>query len=233
MWCTTSNSYVNPGVLDLLATQYQSGPVETVACVPAAVGPDGGITVLSECAVTNTYMSPGALDLLAPQARSGPAQTMTCVPTTGGAGVGNGVVVLSACTVSNGYMNPGVLGLLSPQFQSGPVQTVTCVPAAVVAENATGSSPGKAVDIAGSSGDLSGTARNTRSAGGSRGNAADPSAAAQGLAGFGTEQSVLAATGPAGSLFVGRGLSELLIGLGVLGLRIARANTTRPSASGN
>ena len=80
MWCTTSNGYVNPGLLDLLATQYQSGPVETVTCVPAAVGPDGSITVLSVCTVSTTHTDPGLLDLLAAESRSGPVHTMTCVP---------------------------------------------------------------------------------------------------------------------------------------------------------
>ena len=35
--CTTTNSYTNPGVLGLLAPQYQSGPTQTVTCTPAAV----------------------------------------------------------------------------------------------------------------------------------------------------------------------------------------------------
>jgi hypothetical protein len=209
MWCTTSNSYVHPGLLDLLAVQYQSGPVETVTCVPAAVGRDGGLTVLSQCSVSNTYTNPGVLDLLAPQVQSGPAQTMTCVPAAGGAG---GVVVLSACTVSNGYTNPGLLGLLAPQFQSGPVQTVSCIPVAVVAEHATGSHPGNAV--------ISGA---------SRGNASDPSATAQSLGASVTGQSALAATGPTGSLLAVRWLAGLLIALGVLGLRVARATTMSPA----
>ena len=212
MWCTTSNSYVNPELLDLLAAQYQSGPVETVTCVPAAVGPDGGVTVLSECTVSNTYTNPGGLDLLAPQVQSRPAQTMTCVPAAGGGGGAGGVVVLSACTVSNAFTNPGVLGLLAPQFQSGPVQTVTCVPVAVVAEDATGRHPGNAVV-----------------SGASRANVADPSGAAQNLGASVTGQSALAATGPAGSLLAVRGLSGLLIALGVLGLRIARATTMGPA----
>ena len=108
-------------------------------------------------------------------------------------------------------MNPGVLGLLAPQFQSGPVQTVSCIPVAVVAEHATGSHAGSAVV----SGD-------------SQGNVADPSAAAQSLEASVTGQPALAATGPTGSLLAVRGLSGLLIALGVLGLRIARATTMSP-----
>ena len=80
--CTVSNTYTNPGVLGLLAPQFQSGPVQTVTCVPAAVAGGGGdgATIVSTCAVINTYTEPGVLDLLGSQFQSGPVQTMTCVP---------------------------------------------------------------------------------------------------------------------------------------------------------
>ena len=80
--CTVSNTYTNPGVLGLLAPQFQSGPVHTVSCVPAAVagGSGDGATIVSTCTVSNTYTDPGVLDLLGSQFQSGPVQTMTCVP---------------------------------------------------------------------------------------------------------------------------------------------------------
>lgn len=200
MWCTTSSSYVNPSLLDLLAPQIQSGPVQTVTCVPATVGEDGSVTALAECTVSTTSTTPGLLDLLGPQVQSGPLQTMTCVPTAAAGGSdGGAVTVLPACAVTHTYTNPGLLGLLGPQFQSGPVQAVTCLPAAVVPGNSTGGAANNVI----------------------LGTAADPSASSRSPGATATGDSALAATGPPLSPFAAHSVSVLLMGLGLLGLRIA------------
>ncbi|MCA1697357.1 MAG: hypothetical protein LC749_23030, partial [Actinobacteria bacterium] len=78
--CTVSNTSTNPGVLGLLAAQYQGGPIQTMTCVPAAVVGGNGSSVVSACTVSNTFTNPGVLGLLAAQYQSGPIQTMTCMP---------------------------------------------------------------------------------------------------------------------------------------------------------
>ena len=115
--------------------------------------------------------------------------------------------MLSACTVSNSYIYPGLLGLLGPQFQSGPVQSVTCFPVTVGAGSIAGGPPGGAANASGSS-----KAMNDAVAASARGSAVDTLAA-------------LAATGPPRSPLTVPGMSGLLIGLGLLGLHIARATS--------